>query len=87
MHLQAEDEKQPPDTKQVPREIDRLPALNAVRENGFAAIHDPFETAANAIRRQVFGERVRLTVQASQEQSSIASPDALAPTPQPSGAE
>lgn len=52
--LQKEDERLEPQDKKVPGEIERLPAFRAVRANGFAALHDPFEKAANRIRPQVF---------------------------------
>jgi hypothetical protein len=85
-HQQGEDEKRPPADKRVPREIDSLPALNAVRANGFAAVHEPFETAANSIRRQVFGSRVPRTAQPLGEQVMSASSSALRPTHPPFGA-
>jgi hypothetical protein len=53
--LQKEDEETlKPQDKKVPGEIERLPQFRAVRANGFAALHDPFERAANLIRPQVF---------------------------------
>ena len=52
--LQKEDEELRPKDKKVPAEIERLPAFRVVRADGFAAVHDPFERAANLIRPQVF---------------------------------
>jgi len=52
--LQREDETLKPQDKKVPGEIERLPEFKAVRADGFAALHEPFERAANLIRPQVF---------------------------------
>jgi hypothetical protein len=52
--LQRDDEELQPQDKKVPGEIERLLEFKAVRADGFAALHEPFERAANLIRPQVF---------------------------------
>jgi hypothetical protein len=52
-YSEAQDEKKPPEGKEVPHEIEKLVALNSVVANRFEVIHTPFEGAANNIRRQV----------------------------------
>jgi hypothetical protein len=52
--LQKQDEAtNVPEQKRVPSEIDALPVLNQIGQDGFNAIHSPFESAAAPIRNQI----------------------------------
>jgi len=55
--LQKQDEAtDKPEEKKVPDRIDALPVLNRIKQDGFEALHGPFEKAADAIRRQLLGD-------------------------------
>ncbi len=52
--LQKQDEKtDDPNQKRVPKEIDKLPTLKKIKQDGFAAIHIPFEGAVTPMRDQI----------------------------------
>ena len=75
--LQKVDETVDPADKKVPGEIERLPAFNAVRANGFAALHDPFERAAQLIRQQVFPGRAQRATSQTNGPLDAAKPQTL----------